>query len=79
VNQIQAAQFFVANQTANPFRPRGRAPLACNDNSGRHCPQCNKEVIAAVSSDYRGAGLVLYSWLCAACGHDWVTKSHLPS
>jgi small subunit ribosomal protein S21 len=56
-------------------------PLARNDNSGsgRHCPRCNKEAIAPISSEYNGPGLVLHRWLCAACGHDWVTKSHVPS
>jgi hypothetical protein len=36
-------------------------------------------VIAAISSEYSGPRLVLYRWLCAACGQDWVTKSHVPS
>jgi hypothetical protein len=58
---------------------RRRGMSACNDNSGGggYCPLCHQATTAPIASDYRGQGTVHHRWLCAGCGHNWVTSSHV--
>jgi transposase-like protein len=80
VTQTQE-QSIVASPIDKQLQPHRRAPAACNDNSegGSYCPHCNKPAITPVASEYCGDGLIHHRWLCAACGHDWVIATRVPS
>jgi hypothetical protein len=55
-------------------------PLPRNDNfaGGGHCPSCHARTsVAPATSEYRGRGLIHHHWQCDACGHQWITASHV--
>lgn len=61
-------------------RRRDSDPIARNDNrsGGSRCPLCNTPTRNAPRmTDYRGAGVLHHHWHCDACGHHWITETHV--
>lgn len=43
------------------------------------CPSCNDMLFAATETKLAGEGLILYTWCCENCSHEFRTAVEFPA
>lgn len=43
------------------------------------CPRCGEQLFAASATEFAGRGLIIHTWSCDECDHEFRTAVRIPA